>query len=306
MAAPAHQLRSPEELDACFLKTHHNQAFVKHYLPAMTNRQNLVKSWGVAPGSKVLEIGCGQGDMTIVLADAVGPSGKVVAVDPGPADYGTPPLGEAQAFVLSSPVGKQIEFVRADPHDYLAAFAEPEPFDYIVFSYCIAYFPTPETLPKTLSLARKHTTASKLLIAEHSLSTRRPNALPHLLAVLTVNVLESFRDDRFVRNIGVLLSPAQIKGIAAEAGWALEKEELLEPTPGVQDGLWEAKMATGPKKRFEQDVEALDVPAKAETMLYTLQEAVRASVERVEGGLEEAGENMDVWAGRFTVVEKQE
>lgn len=54
----------------------------------MDHRLALVAFWGIAPGSRVLEIGCGQGDCTIVLADAVGDEGHVDAVDPGVPDYG--------------------------------------------------------------------------------------------------------------------------------------------------------------------------------------------------------------------------
>jgi predicted methyltransferase len=54
----------------------------------MDHRLDLVSFWDIAPGSRVLEIGCGQGDCTIVLADAVGHSGHVDAVDPGAPDYG--------------------------------------------------------------------------------------------------------------------------------------------------------------------------------------------------------------------------
>ncbi|MCX4507966.1 hypothetical protein OOK53_36510 [Streptomyces anulatus] len=37
------------------------------------HRATLVESWHIEPGSSVLELGCGQGDMTAVLAEAVGP-----------------------------------------------------------------------------------------------------------------------------------------------------------------------------------------------------------------------------------------
>ncbi len=55
----------------------------------MEHRRALVSFWDIQPGSRVLEIGCGQGDTTIVLADAVGEHGHVDAVDPGALDYGT-------------------------------------------------------------------------------------------------------------------------------------------------------------------------------------------------------------------------
>lgn len=59
--------------------------------------------WGIGddaiitPGSHVLELGCGQGTATTVLAEAVGSAGHVDAVDPGAPDYGAPfTLAEAQ------------------------------------------------------------------------------------------------------------------------------------------------------------------------------------------------------------------
>ena len=54
----------------------------------LAHRQELISYWDVQPGSKVLEIGCGQGDTTVALADAVGEEGSVVALDPGRPDYG--------------------------------------------------------------------------------------------------------------------------------------------------------------------------------------------------------------------------
>lgn len=60
------------------------------YRPQFEHRVNIVKSWNILPASRVLEIGPGQGDCTIVLATAVGESGHVDAVDPAPLDYGTP------------------------------------------------------------------------------------------------------------------------------------------------------------------------------------------------------------------------
>lgn len=54
------------------------------------HRAALVASWHITPGSTVLELGCGQGDMTAVLAEAVGPNGRVVAIDVADPSYGTP------------------------------------------------------------------------------------------------------------------------------------------------------------------------------------------------------------------------
>jgi predicted methyltransferase len=99
------KLRSPEEL-VTFLLHLPPYSDPKHNLASVTHRQNLVKLWKIPRGAKVLEIGCGQGDFTVPLADAVGPTGHVIATDPMPPDYGTPPLALAQEHGKKSPVGK--------------------------------------------------------------------------------------------------------------------------------------------------------------------------------------------------------
>ena len=46
----------------------------------LKHRLELVSAFQLNKGMRVLEIGCGQGDTTVVLADAVGPTGQVVAL----------------------------------------------------------------------------------------------------------------------------------------------------------------------------------------------------------------------------------
>ncbi len=53
-------------------------------------RMALADTWGITPGSSVLEIGCGQGDMTAVLADTVGVDGRVLGIDIAGRDCGAP------------------------------------------------------------------------------------------------------------------------------------------------------------------------------------------------------------------------
>lgn len=53
-----------------------------------SHRLLLLQHWNIPTGSNIVEIGCGQGDCTTVLAHAVGEEGKVVAVDPAELNYG--------------------------------------------------------------------------------------------------------------------------------------------------------------------------------------------------------------------------
>ena len=77
----------------------------------LTHRLELVRAFQLNKGMKVLEIGCGQGDTTVVLADAVGPTGQVIAIDIASKEYGAPiTLGEASETIAKSPLGQIIDF----------------------------------------------------------------------------------------------------------------------------------------------------------------------------------------------------
>lgn len=69
------------------LSLHDQDHFDIQYAQTL-HRLQLLQHWDIQSGSKVLELGCGQGDCTTVLARAVGDQGSVVAVDPAELSYG--------------------------------------------------------------------------------------------------------------------------------------------------------------------------------------------------------------------------
>lgn len=67
----------------------HDQKHFEVQLHQTEHRLTLISKWNVdLQGAKVLELGCGQGDCTAVLAEAVGTAGHVTAVDPAALAYG--------------------------------------------------------------------------------------------------------------------------------------------------------------------------------------------------------------------------
>lgn len=51
--------------------------------------ERLLRAAGIAPGMRVLDAGCGTGDVTLLVADLVGPEGAVIGIDREPAALAT-------------------------------------------------------------------------------------------------------------------------------------------------------------------------------------------------------------------------
>jgi SAM-dependent methyltransferase len=116
-------------------------------------RVALVGDWRIPEGSRVLEIGCGQGDTTAVLADAVGSHGRVIAVDLAEPGYGAPvTVGDSAQHLSSGPLGARIKFRYGfDVLDPENAFPD-DAFDAIVLAHCTWYFGSLDQLRETLRL----------------------------------------------------------------------------------------------------------------------------------------------------------
>lgn len=201
-------------------------------------RLNLVRSWGIRPGASVLEVGCGQGDMTAALAEAVGPAGRVLGVDPAPASYGSPvTLGESAGFLRASPLGDRLE-LRFDFDVRANSFAD-NTFDEVVLCHCGWYFGSLAQLESTLEHVRPW--ARRLRFAEWELAPTSLRQLPHLLAVLIQGQFEA-AGSRGSGNIRTPFSHEALRRVLATTGWRVVADEAMDTT-GLQDADWEIAAA---------------------------------------------------------------
>lgn len=226
-------------------------------------REQLVNGWGIPEGARVLEIGCGQGDTTAVLADAVGPSGKVLAVDFADEEYGAPiSLGDATRHLSEGPLGSHIEFRLS--FDLFGQNFAPNSFDVVVLAHSTWYFDSLERLRETLFYVRSW--APRLCLSEWDLEPRSIEEVGHFLAVLIQGQLEAFKTSSEA-NVRTPYSRETLRRILAEAHWESESETVIDAD--LDDGRWEVSAALADSLRESQ---TLNLPTK-------LQDLVRSQID---------------------------
>jgi SAM-dependent methyltransferase len=205
-------------------------------------RLDLVDGWALRPGGRVLEVGCGQGDMTAVLADAVGPGGHVLGVDIASHGYGAPvTLGESAAHLGQTPLGERIEFrFEFDLLDPAVSFPAGA-FDAVVLSQCSWYFASLGQLRQILTRVRRW--ARRLCFAEWDLTPSAAEQLPHLLAVLIQGQIEA-GGSHGDGNVRTPFSRQALLAILAETGWRVDGQRTVD-TSGLRDADWEVGNCLG-------------------------------------------------------------
>lgn len=227
-----------------------------------SHRLKLAEFWGINEGDRVLEIGCGQGDTTAVLAHLVGESGQVQGIDIAPETYGMPiTLGDAIATLQQSPLGERIHVdFETDVLSEEITFADKQ-FDVVVLSHSSWYMRSADELRAILVKLRKW--GKRLCFAEWDVRIQSIEQYPHFLSVLIQAQYEVFKE-KSEANVRTLFTPAELQQLITEAGWTITAERSIH-SPDLQDGDWEVQQLLAD---FETETEALEtMPGKLKTLL---------------------------------------
>jgi ubiquinone/menaquinone biosynthesis C-methylase UbiE len=103
--------------------------------------RNVLLKAGLQPGMRVLDVGCGVGDVSIEAARLVGPSGSVVGVDQSDAALD---MARRRTQAAGLP---QVSFQKAD----LQRAAEPESFDAVIGRFILLHLNKPARALETLT-----------------------------------------------------------------------------------------------------------------------------------------------------------
>jgi ubiquinone/menaquinone biosynthesis C-methylase UbiE len=102
---------------------------------------HLFRLAGIGPGMRVLDVGCGAGDVSMLIADLVGPTGAVIGVDVDPAVIEHARARTAQAGLTN------VSFIESD----LDELRLDEPVDALVGRLILLHLKQPAATVRSLS-----------------------------------------------------------------------------------------------------------------------------------------------------------
>lgn len=133
---------------------------------AMTER--LLTDAGIGPGMRVLDLGCGSGDVSFLLAKLVGEGGQVLGID-----VDTKQLIAAHERARSQNFSN-VFFVQGD---FSGPLPEPAPFDAIVGRRVLMYLPSPVQVIRRVAASLR---PGGIMVFQESDSTMVPGRLEPL------------------------------------------------------------------------------------------------------------------------------
>ena len=221
---------------------------------------------GVGPGQRVLDVGCGVGDVSLVAARLVGPTGATLGLDNAPTA-----LADARSR-LAAIGATWARFEQRDLHAADAAQAEA-PFDALVGRFILLHLPDPVAALRAL-LPRLAPGARVAFIEIDLESLQVTPPLPEFDAAMGW-IAEAYRRDGVEPNMGSRLFET-FRAVGLEPRMEAMSNVEGGPHADAYDYLAETVRSLLPR------IEALGVATSAQVDIDTLAQRLRARC--VEGG----------------------
>ncbi|PYH65818.1 class I SAM-dependent methyltransferase [Aspergillus vadensis CBS 113365] len=257
----------------------------------------LTQAWDIEQGSRVLDIGCGQGESSLVLALINGSHGHITAIDTAPPNYGGPyTVEQSQKYIQASTLGQGIQFLRTDTASLLSQPTSTDQFDAAVLCHSLWYFPDRASIAQVFQILA-NAKVRYLCLAEYGFRASRPAQVPHILAARAQAQYHSLRKSAATGsrepNVRSALTPEELLDVAHETGWREKRSGYIQPDSQLWDGHWEVEFVSSPLFRQWIQEEGLSNDA-----------AMNSAIQELEQSMQELGvkgstrwETMDVfWA----------
>ena len=115
------------------ISDHERQRLIEQAAIYDRSTRHLLADAGIGAGMRVLDVGCGVGDVTLLAAEVVGPSGQVVGVD-----------SDSRSLAVAADRARRAGLAHASFHESdLRELEFEEPFDAVVGRFVLMYLANP-------------------------------------------------------------------------------------------------------------------------------------------------------------------
>lgn len=262
-------------------------------------RVQVLNAWNraIKPGMRVLEIGCGQGTFTAILAEAVGSTGHVDALDPASPTYGSPVnLGDSQAAWNNSRYGPRIAFHEMELEEFLLD-TQGKTWDVAVMCLSMWYLESHFVLERIFHVLKGR--VSHICTAEYDLNASHPAAIPHVMAAM-VRGCREYSQDGSDANIRTPMGRHVIQLCGKRSGWEpINGGKTINPDEDLQDGSWEVEMLLDDADKLLKEITSPETPVdeqpgEEQYVWLSAAQAVRNSAMKVKEDRQRL-RTMDVW-----------
>ena len=158
-----------------------------YYRPAT---EDALRRGGLGPGMRVLDLGCGNGGVTFVAAEIVGPDGSVHGVDAA-----SEPLAQATSAAARRRLAT-VTFEQAD----LLTYEPAQSVDALIGRLVLMYLPEPAAVVRRL--AEKVTPGGLVLFQDFAMTSARQRPETEVFRVTLARVLQAFTAAGFPTEMG--------------------------------------------------------------------------------------------------------